>query len=110
MAIDLKALKPLLAPLLEGRDDAADVIDSIAAIDAPGDENTITQEDLDAAVKEANDTWAARYQKQFFNPEPVDDKKVDDKAQSTAPPEDPDDGEPTPETVDFDDILKEESK
>ena len=57
--INLEELKPILQPLLDGRDDSASVIESIQAIDKDVDVDQ-------AKIDEINKSWNDRYLAAFF--------------------------------------------
>lgn len=57
--IDIEKLKPILEPLIEGRDDAASIIESISSID---EEVSVDQSQIDSL----NSEWNERFKKAFF--------------------------------------------
>lgn len=79
--IDITELKPILEPILDGRDDAADVIEQISAID----NKTSSEED----IARINAEWSERFKKAFFTGEGVEKKPKEDE---------PDDEDSSPET------------
>ncbi len=60
--IDLEELKPLLQPLLDGREDSADIIEQIAGIDRTIDPPQVDRSEIDAL----NASWNERFKKAFF--------------------------------------------
>lgn len=60
--IKLDELKPILEPLLEGREDGADIIESITAID-----KEIEAPDNSEEINRINREWNDRYMKAFFS-------------------------------------------
>lgn len=66
--IKLDELKPILEPLLEGREDAADIIESITAIDVEVVDNS-------EEIARINKEWNDRYMKAFFSG--VDETEVE---------------------------------
>ena len=79
--IDITELKPILEPILDGRDDAADIIEQISAID----NKTSSEED----IARINAEWSQRFKKAFFTGEGVEKKSEEDE---------PDDEDSSPET------------
>lgn len=79
--IDITELKPILEPILDGRDDAADVIEQISAID----NKTSSEED----IARINAEWSERFKKAFFTGEGVEKKTKEDES---------DDEDSSPET------------
>ena len=59
--IKLDELKPILEPLLEGREDGVDIIESITAID-----KEIEAPDNSEEINRINREWNDRYMKAFF--------------------------------------------
>lgn len=82
--IDITELKPILEPILEGRDDAADVIEQISAID----NKTSSEED----IARINAEWSERFKKAFFSGEGVEKKPKEDESDES------DDEDSAPET------------
>lgn len=66
MAINREALSEVLKPLIEGRDDSADILEAIVALDV--DPEIDTQAAVDAALAEAKKEFNARFERAFFNP------------------------------------------
>lgn len=60
--IKLDELKPILEPLLEGREDGVDIIESITAID-----KEIEAPDNSEEINRINREWNDRYMKAFFS-------------------------------------------
>lgn len=58
--IKLDALKPVLEELLDGREDAADVIERVSALDIEDDR--VDKSEIDAL----NASWNDRFKKAFF--------------------------------------------
>ena len=79
--IKMDELKPILEPLLEGREDSATIIESISGIDREPDPPDFTERE-----KELNKSWNDRFMKAFFGEKgenmntevPKDDSVVDD--------------------------------
>ena len=79
--IKMDELKPILEPLLEGREDSATIIESINGIDREPD-----PPDFSEREKELNKSWNARFMKAFFGEKgenmeteiPKEDSVVDD--------------------------------
>ena len=79
--IKMDELKPILEPLLEGREDSATIIESINGIDREPD-----PPDFSEREKELNKSWNERFMKAFFGEKgenmntevPADDSVVDD--------------------------------
>lgn len=69
--IALDELKPILEPLLEGREDGADIIESITAID-----REIEAPDNSEEIARINREWNERYMKAFFSG--VEETKIDE--------------------------------
>lgn len=71
--INIEDLKPILQDLLEDRDDSADYLERVTGVD-DGDAN-LSQEDVDAAVSEAETRaradFDARFKKAFFDGAPA---------------------------------------
>lgn len=63
--INLDELKPILEPLLEGREDAATVIESIASLDKPVE---VDRSEIDAL----NASWNDRFKAAFFGAKAAD--------------------------------------
>lgn len=59
--IKMDELKPILEPLLEGREDSAAIIESISGIDREPD-----PPDFSEREKELNKSWNDRFMKAFF--------------------------------------------
>ena len=59
--IKMDELKPILEPLLEGREDSATIIESINGIDREPD-----PPDFSEREKELNKSWNDRFMKAFF--------------------------------------------
>ena len=59
--IKMDELKPILEPLLEGREDSATIIESISGIDREPD-----PPDFSEREKELNKSWNDRFMKAFF--------------------------------------------
>ena len=66
--IVLEELKAVLEPLIADKENAADIIDSVTALDkeVPAVEKVIDQEAIDAAVAAKDKEWNDRYMKAFF--------------------------------------------
>lgn len=81
--IKMEELKPILEPLLEGREDSAAIIESISEIDREPD-----TPDFSEREKELNKSWNDRFMKAFFGEKgedmntevPTDDSVVDEDA------------------------------
>lgn len=81
--IKMDELKPILEPLLEGREDSATIIESISGIDREPD-----PPDFSEREKELNKSWNDRFMKAFFGEKgenmntevPTDDSVVDEDA------------------------------
>ena len=79
--IKMDELKPILEPLLEGREDSATIIESINGIDREPD-----PPDFSEREKELNKSWNERFMKAFFGEKgenmetgvPKEDSVVDD--------------------------------
>ena len=79
--IKMDELKPILEPLLEGREDSATIIESINGIDREPD-----PPDFSEREKELNKSWNDRFMKAFFGEKgenmdtkiPKEDSVVDD--------------------------------
>ena len=66
MAIDIEKLKGILKPLIEGREDAADIIEEVMKAD-DGEDNAPDMEAIKAeALKEARAEMNDRYMSAFF--------------------------------------------
>ena len=97
--IKMDELKPILEPILEGREDSATIIESINGIDREPD-----PPDFSEREKELNKSWNDRFMKAFFGEKgenmntevPKEDSVVDD-----------DDDEIDGEDIAIKDILKE---
>ena len=63
--IDIEELKPVLEGLLDGREDQADIIDKIKAMDKPVE---IDRSEID----ELNASWNKRYMEAFFGAKGVE--------------------------------------
>lgn len=66
--IDMNELKPILEPLLEGREDSADIIEQVAAIDRTIDPPQVDRSEIDAL----NASWNERFKKAFFGSDKAD--------------------------------------
>lgn len=60
--IDLSELKPVLEEVIKEREDAAEIIDKIQALDTHSSEA-----DIESAVAAKDAEWRERYTKTFFN-------------------------------------------
>ena len=97
--IKMDELKPILEPLLEGREDSATIIESINGIDREPD-----PPDFSEREKELNKSWNDRFMKAFFGEKgenmntevPKEDSVLDDE-----------DDEIDGEDIAIKDILKE---
>lgn len=108
--INIDDLKPILEPLLEGREDAATVIEALSAIDVDAEDNAAaTEAAVTAAVAAKDSEWQDRYRRSFFSPEPSAIATDAAASAGTTTTTTVDDTTPDPEDIDFDDILKEES-
>lgn len=63
--INMEELKPILEGLLEGREDAADVIEQVAVLDKPVE---VDRSEIDAL----NASWNDRFKKAFFGEKAAD--------------------------------------
>lgn len=80
MAINFDKLKEHLAPLMEGREDSSDLMDSIAALDEPEvDNQLLIDEAVGTAVAENEAKWNERYTNAFFTP-PTEESNTADTA------------------------------
>ena len=61
--IVLEDLNPILQPLLEGREDAADIIESVIAID-----KEVEAPDNSEEIAKINEEWNQRFKEAFFGP------------------------------------------
>lgn len=96
--IKMDELKPILEPLLEGREDSATIIESINGIDREPD-----PPDFSEREKELNKSWNDRFMKAFFG-------EKGENMETEIPKEDPDgdeDDEIDGEEIAIKDILKE---
>ena len=96
--IKMDELKPILEPLLEGREDSATIIESINGIDREPD-----PPDFSEREKELNKSWNERFMKAFFG-------EKGENMETEIPKEDPDgdeDDEIDGEDIAIKDILKE---
>jgi len=95
--IVLEDLNPILQPLLEGREDAADVIESVMAID-----KDIETPDNSEEIAKINEEWNQRFKEAFFGPK-------GEKLEGTPPevPEAPEDEGVTGENITIDDLFNE---
>lgn len=69
--IKMETLKPIIEPLLNGREDAANIIEALAAIDT--EPETVGEDAIATAVAENDAKWAARYFDTFFGKDKVED-------------------------------------
>lgn len=78
--INIDELKPILEGLIEGREDSADIIEQVAALDKPVE---VDRSEIDAL----NASWNDRFKKAFFGDkgENIDESIPED------PKEDPED-------------------
>lgn len=93
--ITLEDLKPILQPVLEGRDDAAEVIEAIQAVDKP------EPVDRTAEIEALNEDWNNRFKEAFFGEKaPVLDSE---------PPKEPEkkEDEVDGDNITIDDLFKE---
>lgn len=104
--ISMDELKPILEPLLEGRDDSATIIESIQGID-----KEIPEPDFSAREAEINKAWNERYMKAFFGEKgkELDTEIPQDEVAEAASATDEIDGseEITPENITIDDLFEE---
>lgn len=101
--INIDDLKPILEPLMEGREDSVSVIEAITAIDR--DLQDTTAEAVAAAVAAKDSEWADRYRKSFFNPDATDATGGAGNGDTTTTHVD--DHVTDPEDLDYEDILQE---
>lgn len=94
--IRLDELKPILEPLLEGREDGADVIESITAID-----REVEAPDNSEEIARINREWNDRYMKAFFSG--VEETVIDNANEGTVEVE-----EEVEEKTTFEELFKED--
>ena len=103
--IVLEDLKPILEPLLEGREDAAEVIEAVNAIDKPVEEPAPV--DNSEEIAKLNEEWNNRFKEAFFGPKgdtlESDPPAVPDVSEEPAPAEE----EVTGENITVDDLFEE---
>lgn len=94
--INIDKLKPIIEPLLEGREDSADIIEAIGAID---EEVSVDRSEIDAL----NASWNDRFKKAFFG------AKADNISEEipTAFEEETATGEAEAEELTYDNLFKE---
>lgn len=103
--INLDELKPVLEGLLEGRDDAGDVIANVTALDKPF-EKGYTEDDLNARLAENDSMWNEKFKKAFFGDKA---STLTGEPDSEAPAEgESNDGGVDSESITIDDLFKEE--
>ena len=104
--IDMNELKPILEPLMEGRDDSASIIESIQGID-----RDIPEPDFSAREAEINKAWNERYMKAFFGEKGKDlstEVPQDEVGEASAAADEIDGSEEiTPENITIDDLFEE---
>ena len=104
--ISMDELKPILEPLIEGREDSASIIESIQGIDRPAEEP-----DFSAREAEINKSWNDRFMKAFFGEKgkELDTEIPKDEVVEASEATDEIDGseEITPENITIDDLFEE---
>lgn len=104
--IDMNELKPILEPLLDGREDSATIIESIQGID-----KEVPEPDFSAREAEINKAWNERYMKAFFGEKGADlstEVPQDEVAEASAATDEIDGSEEiTPENITIDDLFEE---
>lgn len=100
--IVLEDLTPILEPLLEGREDAASVIESVKAID-----KEVEAPDNSAEIAKLNDEWNERFKKAFFGDkgEELEGKPITEEVKEEAKEEESD--EVTGDNITIDDLFEE---
>lgn len=97
--IILEDLNPILEPLLEGRDDAADIIESVMAID-----KEVEAPDNSAEIAKINEEWNQRFKEAFFGPK---GEKLEGTPPAEPTPSEPEDEELTGDNITIDDLFDE---
>lgn len=104
--INMDELKPILEPLLDGREDSASIIESIQGIDKEAPEPDFSEKE--AAI---NKEWNDRFMKAFFGEKgkELDTEIPKDEVQEASDATDDLDGsdEVTPENITIDDLFEE---
>ena len=95
--INMEELKPILETLIDGREDAAEIIEQVSGLDKPAE---IDRSEIDAL----NASWNDRFKKAFFG-EKADD--IDESIPSVSTPEEEVDESVTAETIGYDDLFTE---
>ncbi len=104
--INIDELKPILEPLLDGREDSATIIESIQGID-----KEVPEPDFSAREAEINKAWNERYMKAFFGEKGADlstEVPQDEVGEASAAVDEIDGSEEiTPENITIDDLFEE---
>lgn len=95
--INMEELKPIMEGLLEGREDAADYIEKIQALDKPVE---VDRSEIDAL----NASWNDRFKAAFFGPKGDDLTGSPDETPAEGAPETEDGGM---EDITIDDLFEE---
>lgn len=111
--IILEDLKPILEPILDGRDDSTEIIEQVMAIDKPMNAEPVDveainaewQEKMDTALAEAKADKEETIKKLFFGSQDVD-TSIPDAIDEGAVDEEKDDGTYDPETVTIDELFE----
>ena len=105
--ISMDELKPILEPLLDGREDSASIIESIQGIDKEAPEPDFSERE--AAI---NKEWNDRFMKAFFGEKgkELDTEIPKDEVQEASDATDDLDGpdEVTPENITIEDLFEKE--
>lgn len=105
--INLDELKPVLEGLLEGRDDAGDVIANISSLDKPY-EKGYTEDDLNARIAENDSLWNEKFKKAFFGEKADTLTGEADDTPADASPNADNGGENSGEDITIDDLFTKE--
>lgn len=101
--INLDELKPIVEELLDGREDGADYVDRISALDKPAE---VDRSEIDAL----NKSWNERYMKAFFGgkAEDLTGKPLTEPAEGA--PDGEEGGEDKMEQISIDDLFTEKKE
>lgn len=98
--IVLEDLKPVLEPLIDGREDAAELIEAIAALDKPIETDRSV---IDEEIAKVNAEWNERYKAAFFGSKAA---KLDGQPTDYSDPE-PEADEVTGDNITIEDLFEE---
>lgn len=98
--IVLEDLKPILEPLIDGREDAAELIEAIAALDKPVETDRAV---IDEEIAKVNAEWNERYKAAFFGSKAAN---LDGQPKDYSDPE-PEEDEVTGDNITIEDLFEE---